>query len=81
MVQIELAKIRHGKVLGVVTGAIVNVKPDTMFPWGVSRINKAIAGWRRRWNQKTAMRLEYDYAKVKPLLEKIADQAVGGKTK
>ena len=30
--------------------------------------------------QKTAMRLEYDYAKVKPLLEKIAADAVGGKT-
>ena len=33
------------------------------------------------WNKKTALRLEYDYAKVKPLLEKIAAQAVGGKTK
>ena len=42
MVQIELAKIRHGKVLGVVTGAIVNVKPDTIFPWGVKPNNKAI---------------------------------------
>ena len=81
MVQIELAKIRHGKVLGVVTGAIVNVKPDTIFPWGSKPNNKAIQVGGDEWNQKTAVRLEYDYAKVKPLLEKIAAIAVGGKTK
>ena len=81
MVQIELAKIRHGKVTGVVTGAIVNVKPDTILPWGVKPNNKAIQVGGDEWNQNTAMRLEYDYAKVKPLLEKIAANAVGGKTK
>ena len=80
MVQIELAKIRHGKVLGVVTGAIVNVKPDTIYPWGMKPNNKAMQVGGDAWNQKTALRLEYDYAKVKPLLEKIAAQAVGGKT-
>ena len=81
MVQIELAKIRHGKVTGVVTGAIVNVKPDTILPWGVKPNATAIEVGGDEWNQKTALRLEYDYAKVKPLLEKIAEQAVGGKTK
>ena len=80
MVQIELAKIRHGKVTGVVTGAIVNVKPDTILPWGVKPNGKVIAVGGDEWNQKTAMRLEYDYAKVKPLLEKIAADAVGGRT-
>ena len=81
MVQIELAKIRHGKVTGVVTGAIVNVKPDTILPWGVKPNGKVIAVGGDEWNKNTAVRLEYDYAKVKPLLEKIAEQAVGGKTK
>ena len=81
MVQIELAKIRHGKVIGVVTGAIVNVKPDTIFPWGMKPNNKAIEVGGDEWNKNTAMRLEYDYAKVKPLLEKIAADAVGGKTR
>ena len=80
MVQIELAKIRHGKVTGVVTGAIVNVKPDTIFPWGMKPNNKAIQVGGDDWNQKTALRLEYDYARVKPILEKIAAVAVGGKT-
>ena len=80
MVQIELAKIRHGKVTGVVTGAIVNVKPDTILPWGVKPNATAIAVGGDEWNKNTAMRLEYDYAKVKPLLEKIAANAVGGRT-
>ena len=80
MVQIELAKIRHGKVTGVVTGAIVNVKPDTILPWGVKPNATAIEVGGDEWNRQTAMRLEYDYAKVKPLLEKIAADAVGGKT-
>ena len=79
MVQIELAKIRHGKVSGVVTGAIVNVKPDTILPWGVKPNGKAIAVGGDEWNKNTAMRLEYDYAKVKLLLENIAADAVGGR--
>jgi hypothetical protein len=81
MVQIELAKIKHGKVVGVVTGAIVNVKPDTILPWGVTPNGKAISVGGDEWNQKTALRLEYDYAKVKPILEKIAAEAVGGEAK
>ena len=80
MIQIELAKIRHKKVVGVVTGAIVNVKPDTIYPWGMKPNNKAMQVGGDAWNKKTALRLEYDYARVKPLLEKIAAVAVGGKT-
>ena len=77
MVQIELAKIRHGKVTGVVTGAIVNVKPDTILPWGVKPNGKVIAVGGDEWNKNTAVRLEYDYAKVKPLLENIANESFG----
>ena len=58
----------------------MNVKPDTILPWGVKPNDKAIEVGGDDWNQKTALRLEYDYAKVKPLLEKIAAVAVGGKT-
>ena len=76
MVQIELAKIRHGKVTGVVTGAIVNVKPDTILPWGSKPNNKAIQVGGDEWNKNTAVRLEYDYAKVSPLLNQIAEDLV-----
>ena len=51
MVQIELAKIRHGKVTGVVTGAIVNVKPDTILPWGVKPNGKVIAVGGDEWKR------------------------------
>ena len=73
-VQLELA--RRG---GVVTGAIVNVDPA-----GIRRIaelvnNKAIDVGGDKWNKETALRLESEYAAVKPELDALAEELVGKK--